>query len=111
MRTKPERHAEICALLNDIYRRKNADYGDSFGETFRKLGVISAITRITDKVSRLQTLCVKPAKVRGESVRDTLLDLANYAIMTAIELELDNVNNAETEETNEEILELDQERR
>jgi hypothetical protein len=109
--TKTERHAEICALLNDIYRRKNADYGDSFGETFRKLGVISAVTRITDKISRLQTLCVKPAQVRSESVRDTLLDLANYAIMTTIELELDNTNNKETEETNEEILGLDQERR
>ena len=54
--TKTQRHADICAELNDIYHRKNADYGDSFGETFRKLGIISAVTRITDKVNRLHSL-------------------------------------------------------
>ena len=86
-KNKPERHAEICEELNAIYRHKNADYGDSFGETFRKLGLISAVTRITDKVNRLQSLCVHPAQVADESVRDTLYDLANYAIMTVIELE------------------------
>lgn len=95
--TKPERHAEICAELNDVYRRKNADYGDSFGETFRKLGVISAVTRITDKVNRLQILCIRAAQVHDESVRDTLLDLANYAIMSVIELECSK--STETEET------------
>ncbi len=94
---KPDRHAEICVHLNEIYRRKNADYGDSFGETFRKLGIISAVTRITDKVNRLQSLCVHKAQVHDESVRDTLLDLANYSIMSVIELEHSNIT--ETEET------------
>ena len=94
---KPDRHAEICVHLNEIYRRKNADYGDSFGETFRKLGIISAVTRITDKVNRLQSLCVHAAQVHDESVKDTLLDLANYAIMSVIELE--RLNITETEET------------
>jgi hypothetical protein len=86
--SKPERHAEICGELNAIYRRKNADYGDSFGETFRKLGIISAITRITDKVNRLQSLSKKTAQVQDESIRDTLYDLANYAIMAVIEMEV-----------------------
>lgn len=95
--TKQERHAEICAELNEIYGRKNADYGDSFGETFRKLGIISAVTRITDKVNRLQSLCVRAAQVGDESVRDTLLDLANYAVMSVIELERSNTS--ETEDT------------
>ena len=94
---KPDRHAEICVHLNEIYRRKNADYGDSFGETFRKLGIISSVTRITDKVNRLQSLCIHSAQVHDESVRDTLLDLANYAIMSVIELERSNIT--ETEET------------
>ena len=86
--SKPECHAEICGELNAIYRRKNADYGDSFGETFRKLGIISAITRITDKVNRLQSLSKKTAQVQDESIRDTLYDLANYAIMAVIEMEV-----------------------
>lgn len=84
---KYEKHAEICKQLYQIYRDKNHDYGDSFGETFKKLGIISAVTRITDKVNRLQTLCTKESKVKDENIRDTLIDLANYSIMTIIELE------------------------
>ena len=85
--TKYEKHLKICEKLNEIYVNKNHDYGDSFGETFRKLGIISAVTRITDKTNRLQSLCKKEQKVNDESIRDTLMDLANYAIMTIIELD------------------------
>lgn len=85
--TKYEKHLKICEKLNEIYVNKNHDYGDSFGETFRKLGIISAVTRITDKTNRLQSLCRKQQKVNDESIRDTLMDLANYAIMTIIELD------------------------
>lgn len=86
---KYEKHKQICNKLNEIYKAKNHDYGDSFGETFEKLGIISAVTRITDKVNRLQSLCTKEQKVKDESIIDTLKDLANYAIMTLIELESD----------------------
>ncbi|HUM43278.1 MAG TPA: DUF1599 domain-containing protein [Fervidobacterium sp.] len=85
--TKYEKHLKICEKLNEIYVNKNHDYGDSFGETFRKLGIISAVTRITDKTNRLQSLCKKEQKVNDESIRDTLMDLANYAIMTIIEFD------------------------
>ena len=85
--TKYEKHLKICEKLNEIYVNKNHDYGDSFGETFRKLGIISAVTRITDKTNRLQSLCRKQQKVNDESIRDTLMDLANYAIMTIIEFD------------------------
>lgn len=84
---KYEKHNEICKELNKIYKNKNHDYGDSFGETYKKLGIISAITRITDKVNRLQSLAIKEQKVKDESINDTLKDLANYAIMTLIEME------------------------
>ncbi|NHI49126.1 DUF1599 domain-containing protein [Clostridium botulinum] len=86
---KSEKHKAICEGLNEIYRNKNHDYGDSFGETYKKLGIISAVTRITDKVNRLQSLTVKDQKVKDESIKDTLKDLANYSIMTLIELEED----------------------
>lgn len=84
---KTERHMELCEELNKIYKAKNHDYGDSFGETYDKLGSISAVTRITDKVNRLQSLCTKEQQVKDESIKDTLKDLANYSIMTIIELE------------------------
>jgi len=85
--TKIDKHKQICKELNELYENKNHDYGDSFGETYRKLGLISAVTRILDKTNRLQTLCTKEQLVRDESIRDTLIDLANYAIMTIIELD------------------------
>lgn len=93
---KPEKgdktamHMTICKQLNQTYREKNTDYGDSFSETYRKLGIISAVTRISDKTNRLISLAGKPEVewlVKDESIADTLLDLANYAIMTLAELE------------------------
>ncbi|AXG97822.1 DUF1599 domain-containing protein [Clostridium botulinum] len=83
---KYELHKRICVDLNEVYKHKNHDYGDSFGETYEKLGIISAVTRITDKVNRLQSLCTKEQKVKDESIKDTLRDLANYSIMTLIEM-------------------------
>lgn len=74
---------EICAL----YEKKNKAYGNSFGDTYKKLGIISAVTRISDKYNRLCNLVKNPEIDNlGESVEDTLLDLASYSIMTLIEL-------------------------
>lgn len=86
--SKADQHMEICEKLNEIYRAKNEAYGDSFGETYRKLGIISAITRMTDKMSRLTALCTGAQNnVKDESIRDTVLDLANYSIMLVMELD------------------------
>ena len=84
---KFEKHEEICKELTQLYKDKNSDYGDSFGETFNKLGVISAVTRISDKTNRIQNIAVKKTHTIGESIRDSLIDLDNYAILTIIELE------------------------
>ena len=91
-----QKHKEICEKLNDVYARKNHDYGNSFGETFDKLGIISAVTRISDKYNRLTSLCMLPEnerKVKDESIEDTLLDMANYCIMTVIELHKNDIEN------------------
>lgn len=86
--TKNERHEKMCNDLHSLYIKKNAAYGDSFGETFQKLGVISAVTRISDKYNRLVNLVTNPNIDSGdESVIDTLVDLANYSLMTVIELQ------------------------
>lgn len=84
---KVERHYAICQKLNQVYKAKNHDYGDSFGDTYKKLGIISAVTRLSDKMNRLMSLAVShDAQVKDERIEDTLLDMANYAIMTLIEL-------------------------
>ena len=85
--TKLERHKQWCENLHALYEIKNRAYGDSFGDTFNKLGIISAVTRITDKYNRLVNLATHPdINENDESIIDTLADLANYAIMTAMEL-------------------------
>lgn len=85
---KYEQHQQLCDLIHNTYIQKNKAYGNSFGDTFAKLGVISAITRITDKYNRIVNLAVNPSvDVGDESMIDSLLDLANYALMTVMELQ------------------------
>ena len=86
--TKIEKHLSICNQLNAIYERKNHDYGDSFAKSYREYGMTMPCIRLEDKLNRLKTLVKSgDAKVADESVRDTILDLANYAIMTVLEMD------------------------
>lgn len=79
---------EIANRLGELYEKKNRAYGNSFSDTYKKLGIISAVTRISDKHNRLCNLATNPdIDNLGESIEDTLKDLASYAIMTLIELE------------------------
>jgi len=92
-------HKEICEKLTDIYRRKNKDYGDSYAKV-RKKYPNSVFIRSEDKISRLETL-LKPGtvtEVADESIDDTLLDLANYWIMEAIERRVDKNHMTEIDE-------------
>lgn len=86
---KIQKHKALCAELNEIYTKKNNDYGDAFSKTYKDLGIVSAITRISDKYNRLCSLALsdKPMMVNDENIIDTLLDMANYCIMTVMELE------------------------
>lgn len=85
---KLEMHKKICSELSETYRKKNAAYGDSFGKTYRELGIISAVTRMEDKMNRIVSLATGAKnEVTDESIKDTLGDLANYSIMTLIEME------------------------
>ena len=85
---KYDRHMEICKKLNEIYIKKNHDYGDSFSESYGKYGNVMPIIRLEDKLNRFRNLVMNGnVEVKTESMEDTLLDLANYAIMTVIEIE------------------------
>lgn len=86
-----EKHFKLCERLNKIYEQKNKAYGNSFGDTFEKLGLISAVTRISDKYNRLTNLATHPDINKGdEAIEDTLLDMANYCLMTYMELTKEN---------------------
>lgn len=80
-------HETICKELNETYKKKNADYGDSVGELYAKLGDITLLTRISDKYNRLMNLLdpKKEGEVNYESVDDTILDMANYCIIWLME--------------------------
>lgn len=78
---KEDKFTKVTSMMHDIYVRKNHDYGNSFDNSLDKHGIIAAIVRMEDKLNRLNSLKDKDAKVE-ESINDTLLDLANYAIMT-----------------------------
>ena len=93
---KVERHLKICTELNALYEKKNHDYGDSFHKTYVEDGMAMPRIRLGDKLERFKNLTRNPntQAVSDESVIDTLKDLANYAIMTIIELEEESdVNN------------------
>lgn len=93
---KVERHLSICVELNALYEKKNHDYGDSFHKTYVEEGMAMPRIRLGDKLERFKNLTRNPnaQAVSDESIIDTLKDLANYAIMTIIELEEEsNVNN------------------
>lgn len=85
---KYNRHELLCHEIHETYVSKNKAYGDAFGDTFKEFGIISAITRMSDKWSRIKALAKGAEnKVTDESIKDTLLDLANYCLMTYLEIE------------------------
>lgn len=86
-----EKFKQITEELTALYDKKNAAYGDAFSHTYERLGLISAVTRIDDKNNRLVNLCKnKNIDDLGESVEDTLRDMACYCIMILMELDARN---------------------
>lgn len=82
-----EKFKQISSQICKLYEAKNAVYANSFGDTYKKLGIVSAVTRISDKYNRLCNLATNPdIDNLGESIDDTLRDMAAYCIMTLIEL-------------------------
>lgn len=88
-KTNYDVHRELCIGLNDLYVSKNEDYGNSFAEGFKEYGLIMPIIRLEDKFRRFKQLVMSgEQKVKDESIEDTLLDLANYALMTVTEMRM-----------------------
>lgn len=83
-------HRAICDTLHDIYVAKNSDYGNSFVEVRNEFPE-SVLIRLSDKLNRLKALMKDPEKrkVNDESIDDTLMDLANYAILELVERKFD----------------------
>lgn len=103
-RNKVDIFAGISDELRELYAAKNHDYGDSFGESYAEWGLVSPCIRLSDKVNRLKSLTQKNRAVADESVEDTLIDLACYAIMTLVELRLDGDIDSESHRSDEIVI-------
>lgn len=92
--TNVARFRQIAQEMADTYKRKNADYGNSFSNTVAKYGVGTALARIDDKLSRATNLLLNGnQQVNDEAITDTLKDLATYGIMLLMEIESKNNTN------------------
>ncbi len=97
--TEEDNHWELCRELQELYHRKNLDYGDSFHLSFLEEGLAMPRIRLGDKYLRFKTLTSgEKQRVSDESIRDTLIDLANYSIMTIMELDQAMSTNADKRE-------------
>jgi len=68
----------------ELFKKKNADYGDAFA----KYGIIGVLMRIEDKIQRSLSISKNGVNlVKDENIKDTLLDLHNYAAMGLMLLE------------------------
>ena len=76
--TRVEQLQQIQMDALELFKKKNADYGDAFS----KFGIIGVLVRIEDKIMRAFSITRNGINlVDNESLRDTLLDLHNYAAM------------------------------
>jgi len=85
-----EQMTEVQKEALELFKKKNADYGDSFA-TYGPIGVI---VRMQDKINRLVSVSKRNVSfVKDESLRDTLIDLHNYSAMAIMLLDEKNESN------------------
>jgi len=72
----------------ELFTKKNKDYGDAFAT----YGTVGVLVRIGDKLQRYSKITTKDIsiEVSNETLRDTLMDLHNYAAMAIMTLNDDN---------------------
>lgn len=94
---KNEMFHEIVNEMANLYAKKNANYGNSFSKLYEDLGPVAGLVPLHNKLDRLTNL-MKGGRNDFESIEDTLVDLANYAVMNLIEYRASKENEASAEE-------------
>ncbi len=96
-----EEMREIQKEALHLFARKNRDYGDAFAE----YGPVGVIVRMGDKIKRLVSVSKSGVSfVDNESLRDTLIDLHNYAAMAI--MTIDDSNRKEDETLSNQLLQF-----
>lgn len=85
MTNKVETFRKIQDSCFEIFKTKNNDYGDAF----EKYGTLGVLVRINDKLSRYTNISKNSIQisVSDETLKDTLMDLHNYAAMAIMCIE------------------------
>lgn len=82
--TRLEQYKKVHEEAEALFVRKNADYGDSFA----KDGPVGVLVRMGDKIERFKKISRTGIQlVNDEKLRDTLVDLVNYASMAILLLD------------------------
>ena len=98
-------HKKLCDLMHETYIKKNSDYGNSFSDLYDEYGSIISEIHIREKFDRFKQLRTNESQV-GESIEDTLMDMANYCLLTLLEMK--KLNSYIDEEVIEENIELEE---
>ena len=85
------RHEQMIKVQKvgfELFKKKNQDYGDAFA----KYGVIGVLMRIEDKIQRSMSITKNGVNlIEDEKIRDTLIDLHNYAAMAIMLMDETNI--------------------
>ena len=83
-----EKFKKITAEMANLYEEKNRNYGNSFDKSLDEDGLLVSKIRLGDKFNRFSSLLKQQSNgTSDESIKDTLIDLANYAIMSIMWME------------------------
>ena len=86
--TETEKFCRILDEMRDVFIQKNSDYGNSFCETIQEFGFVPAVARINDKLKRVKNMVKgNDMNIKDESMRDNLMDIAVYSVLTIMELD------------------------
>lgn len=91
LKSKIEDHKFLCDFLHNLYKTKNRDYGDSMHPLYEEYGLTAFMIMFSIKMSRIKSLMAK-GSAKYESLEDSLVDLANYAIIATVELRAERNN-------------------
>lgn len=78
---------DICNQMIELNIRKDSDYGASYWNLLREFGDVAAVIPLQNKLDRIKNIIRKGGEVHNESLSDSVLDLACYAVMYLVGLE------------------------
>ena len=99
-----DRVSQYTAVQNEaisLFKKKNQDYGDAFAH----FGPVGVIVRMGDKINRLSSITKSSVSlVKTESIRDTLIDLHNYAAMAIMLMDEEKITKEKTNKYDDEFI-------